>query len=95
MSKFSLCRIINITFVKILGYELTPHAAANFTRRNLADALRSSVSILYWFLGKSNCYSIFLISLPFSNFLLTLTKSCFPPLSQTPSFYPPFLGEIH
>ncbi|CAH3180308.1 unnamed protein product [Porites evermanni] len=24
------------------GYELTPHAAANFTRRNLADALRSS-----------------------------------------------------
>lgn len=27
-----------------LGYELTPHAAANFTRRNLADALRSSVS---------------------------------------------------
>ncbi|XP_029179764.2 proteasome subunit beta type-2-like [Acropora millepora] len=24
------------------GYELTPHAAANFTRRNLADSLRSS-----------------------------------------------------
>lgn len=26
------------------GYELSPKAAANFTRRNLADALRSSVS---------------------------------------------------
>lgn len=24
------------------GYELTPHAAANFTRRNLADSLRTS-----------------------------------------------------
>ena len=71
MSEFSLCHIINVTFVKILGYELTPHAAANFTRRNLADALRSSVSILYWFLVKSNYYSRFLISLPFSNFLIT------------------------
>ncbi|KAJ7374975.1 Proteasome subunit beta type-2 [Desmophyllum pertusum] len=27
---------------KLSRYELTPHAAANFTRRNLADALRSS-----------------------------------------------------
>lgn len=26
------------------GYELSPKAAANFTRRNLADALRSTVS---------------------------------------------------
>lgn len=28
------------------GYELGPTAAANFTRRNLAEYLRSSVSIL-------------------------------------------------
>lgn len=28
------------------GYELGPSAAANFTRRNLAEYLRSSVSIL-------------------------------------------------
>lgn len=34
----------NFTIAILLGYELTPHAAANFTRRNLADALRSSVS---------------------------------------------------
>lgn len=27
------------------GYELSPPAAANFTRRNLADSLRSQVSI--------------------------------------------------
>jgi len=26
------------------GYELTPEAAANFTRRNLAESLRSRVS---------------------------------------------------
>jgi len=26
------------------GYELSPHAAANFTRRNLAESLRSRVS---------------------------------------------------
>jgi 20S proteasome subunit beta 4 len=25
------------------GYELSPYAAANFTRRNLADSLRSQV----------------------------------------------------
>lgn len=27
------------------GYELSPKEAANFTRRNLADALRSRVSL--------------------------------------------------
>ena len=31
------------------GYELSPNAAANFTRRNLADYLRSRVIITaYW-----------------------------------------------
>ena len=31
------------------GYELSPAGAANFTRRNLADYLRSRVSHLYFF----------------------------------------------
>lgn len=31
------------------GYELGPSAAANFTRRNLADYLRSSVSFIFLF----------------------------------------------
>lgn len=30
------------------GYELGPTAAANFTRRNLAEYLRSSVSAYYF-----------------------------------------------
>lgn len=30
------------------GYELSPKAAANFTRRNLADALRSRVCLFYF-----------------------------------------------
>lgn len=29
------------------GYELSPFAAASFTRRNLADSLRSRVSFFY------------------------------------------------
>ena len=37
---FTLCFI-----VLSLGYELSPHAAANFTRRNLADYLRSRVTM--------------------------------------------------
>lgn len=32
------------------GYELGPSAAANFTRRNLADYLRSSVSFIFLFI---------------------------------------------
>lgn len=32
------------------GYELGPQAAANFTRKNLADALRSTVSCIRIFL---------------------------------------------
>ena len=36
----------NIQLFKIQnGYELSPHACANFTRRNLADYLRSRVKI--------------------------------------------------
>ena len=33
--------------VFISGYELSPHAAANFTRRHLAEHLRSNVSNLF------------------------------------------------
>ena len=33
--------------VFISGYELSPHAAANFTRRHLAEHLRSNVSTVF------------------------------------------------
>ena len=36
--------IKNILFLSA-GYELSPHAAANFTRKNLADSLRTAVSL--------------------------------------------------
>jgi 20S proteasome subunit beta 4 len=32
-------------FPFLSGYELSPHAAANFTRKNMADFLRSRVSL--------------------------------------------------
>lgn len=36
-----------VSYVFFLGYELSPAAAANFTRKNLADYLRSRVTILF------------------------------------------------
>lgn len=44
------------------GYELSPKEAASFTRRNLADALRSRVNI-----HCENCISVF--KRPFSGCL--------------------------
>ena len=38
------------------GYELSPPAAANFTRRNLADSLRSRVSQFHYFSLKEDCW---------------------------------------
>lgn len=43
--KYLNINIVAFFFMYDLGYELTPHAAANFTRRTLAEYLRSSVSI--------------------------------------------------
>ena len=37
--------VIKLNFFLTKGYELTPHATANFTRKMMADYLRSRVSI--------------------------------------------------
>lgn len=45
-----ICRVYRLIYkfcplytLSLLGYELSPAAAANFTRKNLADYLRSRV----------------------------------------------------
>lgn len=54
-----------------LGYELSPAAAANFTRKNLADYLRSRVNVLiYLFLKKNNIVRLHGYKVKVINFIL-------------------------
>lgn len=46
IAKFNLCLVTHLCLF-FSGYELSPSAAANFTRKNLAEYLRSRVNISY------------------------------------------------